>query len=420
MLVDMKNHEHTESLGAHYARLLGLTDPWIVADTVLNTEKQTLDIRITTRSDVSFPCPACGKDVPVYDLREERRWRHLDTMQFTTTIIARIPRITCPKDKVKTVRTPWAGDRSRFTLLFERFAIDVLLATTNVTRAMGVLRISWDQVQLIEERAVARGMARRKTNDDLKHVGIDEKSFLKGHRYAALAVDLDHPRVLDVVEHRTKEAAITLLQQAIPEEARTHIKAGAMDMWQPFMDAWREVVGTEAPIVHDKFHVAGYLGKAVDKVRKAEHKAFRKEGNETLTGAKYLFLKNPDTWDDEESRRFEALMTDELKVGRAWGIKEAFRKFWEYERVWTAERFWSRWYFRATHSRLAPVVEAAKTLKRHLEGILAYITHRITNAATEGLNSKIQSIKASARGFRKFANYRIAILFHCGKLQLYP
>ena len=389
-------------------------------DTILDTEKQTLDIHVTTRSDVTFPCPTCGKDMPVYDLREERRWRHLDTMQFTTTIIARIPRITCPEDKVKTVHTPWAGDRSRFTLLFERFAIDVLLATTNVTRAMGILRISWDQMQLIEERAVMRGMARRTKTDELRHVGIDEKSFLKGHRYASLAVDLDHPRVLDVVEQRTKEAAITLLQQAIPEEARAGVVAGAMDMWRPFMDAWKEVVGAEAPIVHDKFHVAGYLGKAVDKVRKAEHKAFKKVGDETLTGAKYLFLKNPDTWDEEEAKQFKALMTDELKVGRAWGIKEAFRKFWEYKRVWAAERFWTRWYFRATHSRLAPIIDAAKTLKRHLEGILAYITHRITNAATEGLNSKIQSIKASARGFRKFANYRIAILFHCGKLQLYP
>jgi transposase len=420
MLVGMKNHEHTESLGAHYARLLGLSDPWIVTDTALDIAAASLDIRIAVTDAVTLPCPVCGNAALLYDLREERRWRHLDTMQFTTTIIARIPRVTCSVDGIKTARTPWAGDRSRFTMLFERFAIDVLLATTNVTRAMGILRISWDQVQLIQERAVARGMKRRSKDDTLHHVGIDEKSFLKGHRYASLAVDLDHPRVLDVVEHRTKEAAITLLTQAIPEEARADITAGAMDMWQPFMDAWVAVVGHEAPIVHDKFHVSGYLGKAVDKVRKKEHREFKKEGKETLTGAKYLFLKNPDSWDDAERAQFEALMTDELKVGRAWGIKEAFRTFWEYERPWAAKKFFDRWYFRATHSRLAPVIEAAKTLKRHLEGILAYITHRITNAATEGLNSKIQSIKASARGFRKFANYRIAILFHCGKLQLYP
>ena len=420
MLVGMKNHEHTPTLGEHYARLLGLSDPWIVADTVLDVKSQSLDIRIVVKETTTLPCPVCGKASPLYDLREERKWRHLDTMQFRTTIIARVPRISCKKDGVKTVSTPWAGIQSRFTMLFERFAIDVLLATTNITRAMMILRITWDQVQLIEKHAVARGMASRKDSDNLRHVGIDEKSFLKGHRYASLAVDLDNPRVLDVVENRTQEASKTLLEQAIPEECRPNIVAGAMDMWEPFMKAWKEVIGHEAPIVHDKFHVAGYLGKAVDKVRKKEHRDFRKEGKETLTGAKYLFLKNPDNWDEEEQKQFDDLMREELKVGRAWAFKEAFRKFWEYDREWAAKIFFNRWYFRATHSRLAPIIAAAKTLKRHLEGLLSYCEHKITNAATEGLNSKIQNIKASARGFRNFKHYRIAILFHCGKLELYP
>lgn len=284
---------------------------------------------------------------------------------------------------------------------------------------MTILHITRDQVHLIEKRAVIRGMAARKDNDKLRHIGVDEKSFLKGHRYASLAVDLDNPRVLDVVEDRTKEAAKTLLEQAVPEECPTFL-AGAMDMREPFMNAWRGVIGHEAPIVHDKFHVAGYLGKAVDKVRRKEHREFKKDGKETLTGAKYLFLKNPDNWDKEEKKRFDELMTDELKVGRAWALKEAFRKFWEYEREFAAKKFFDRWYFRATHSRLDPMIASAKPLKRHLEGLLSCCEHKITNAATEGLNSKIQNIKASARGFRNFKHYRIAILFHCGKLNFYP
>lgn len=59
-------------------------------------------------------------------------------------------------------------------------------------------------------------------------------------------------------------------------------------------------------------------------------------------------------------------------------------------------------------------------LKKHLAGLLAYFRHRITNAATEGLNSKIQAIKSAARGFRKFENYRLRILFFCGRLDLRP
>ena len=119
-------------------------------------------------------------------------------------------------------------------------------------------------------------------------------------------------------------------------------------------------------------------------------------------------------------KTFRQFTLDELKVGRAWSIKEAFRHFWFYSYQGSAKTFFKKWYFWATHSRLKPVIEAAKTLKRHFKGIISYLKYHITNAVSEGLNSKIQSIKANARGFGNFENYRVSILFHCGKLNLYP
>jgi len=109
-----------------------------------------------------------------------------------------------------------------------------------------------------------------------------------------------------------------------------------------------------------------------------------------------------------------------MKVGRAWSMKEMFRQFLDYTYKGSAQSFFKRWYFWATHSQLKPMIDAAKTLKRHLAGMLTYIKHHITNVVAEGLNSKIQNIKSNARGFRNFEHYRIAILFHCGKLALYP
>lgn len=407
------------TLNEHYAAVLGLMHPWNISSINLDIEHTALTIAIAY-DHPRGNCPECGIECPVEDTRKVRTWRHLDMMQCITTISARVPRVRCITHRIKTMKTPWAEPRSHFTLLFERIAITVLESTQSITKATVLLRISWHQAQLLMRRAVERGMARRSQDETIAHVGIDEKSFLKGHRYASLATDLDRGRVLDVEAGRTKEAAETLLNRAVPETKRSEVRAGAMDMWQPFMDAWQAVMGHDAPVVHDKFHVSGYLGKAVDSVRKREHSAFRKEGRDTLTKTKYLWLKNPDNWKDTEREIFNALKVDELKVGRAWAIKEAFRKFWEYTREWAASNFFTRWYFWATHSRLTPVIEAAKTLKRHLDGLLSYCTHPITNAVTEGLNAKIQSIKANARGFRTFANYRTAILFHCGKLNMLP
>ena len=393
------------SLGEHYSQLLGLVAPWTIRDVDLNVEKATLDIHVEEKGAGTFQCPECGTASAGYDHAPTRRWRHLDTMQFTTEIVARLPRISCAEHGVKTIAVPWAEGSSRWTLLFEAFAVEVMLCTSNITRAIALLKISWDSAQTIRARAVERGLARR-GEETIPYVGIDEKSFLKGQKYVSLMTDLTGGRVLDVVEERTQESAESLIKTALSDTQRAEVRAVAMDIWRPFMTAWSET--SNAPIVHDKFHIAAYLGKAVNAVRKTEHRTRMKAGDDLLKGAKYLFLKNDLTEDERE--RFRVLMKDELQVGRAWVLKETFRHFWDFVREGAARSFFSRWYFRATHSRLVPVIQVVKMLKRHIGGLLAHCAHKITNAVTEGLNSKIQSIKTSARGFRSFPHYAPTII----------
>jgi transposase len=389
----------------------------MVVNVDLSTSERRVEIDVQWPANHQVECPECGKTCSIRDHREERRWRHLDTMQFQTIIKSRVPRSDCKEHGPLTINVPWAGPNSRFTLLFERMAIEVMIAAKSITEAAKLLRISWDQVHAIQRRAVERGLVRREV-DEIRNVGIDEKSFLKGHKYASLMVDIDGERVLEVVEGRTLEAANELWSR-LPAEIRSGIDAVAMDMWDAFITATK-TNAPQAEIVHDKFHISKYLNTAVDKVRRTEHKSFMRDGVETLKGAKYLFLKRPENMSDNEKERFAALRMDSLKVGRAWSIKETFSEFWTYSYQASAEKFFRRWYWWATHSRLKPMVDVAKVLKRHLANILTYLRHRITNAMMEGFNSKIQTIKANARGYRNFANYRIAILFCCGKLDLYP
>jgi transposase len=176
----------------------------------------------------------------------------------------------------------------------------------------------------------------------------------------------------------------------------------------------------EAELVHDRYHVSAHLKEAVDKVGRAEHKELLAQGAETLKGRRQLWLHNPQHFATEQAEEFARLKDLELKVARAWAAKELFSKFWEYQQEGWAGRFFRNWFSRVSRSRLQPLVEVAHMLKRHWETLLTDVRHRITNAVPEGLNSKIQSIKANARGFRSSENYRIRILFFCGKLDLYP
>ena len=404
-------------LQQHYAQLLGIGSPWGVKSVELKLTEKKVEIELGWQWGAAAQCPLCGRACSIHDCAPERTWRHLDTMQFTTLIRARTPRSDCPEHGVKTMSVPWAAPQGRFTVLFERFAVEVLLASATVSQACELLGLSWDTAQEIMRRAVERGLERRQL-EALKHLGMDEKSFKRGQSYITLLTDLDESRVLDVVEERTTEAA-DQLWETLPPEQKQAVEAVAVDMWEPFIQTIQKQV-PDADIVHDKFHVSKYLGEAVDKVRRQEHKELMAQGDETLKGTRQLWLYNPQNFSPDQAEEFSALKDLHLKVARAWAAKELFSKFWEYQEGGWARRFFKDWFGWVSRSRLKPVVEVAQMLKRHLDNLLTYLKHHITNAVTEGLNSKIQSLKSAARGFRSFQNYRIRILFFCGKVSLYP
>jgi transposase len=404
-------------LQKHYALLLGIGSPWQVKAVELKLAEKQVDIELGWQWGEAAKCPECGRECSIHDSAPERTWRHLDTMQFETLIRARVPRADCSEHGVKTMKVPWAAPQGRFTLLFERFAVDVLLACASVSQACELLGLGWEAAHEIMGRAVERGLERREL-DQLKHLGMDEKSFKRGHSYITLLSDLEQSRVLDVVEERTAEAAGQLWATLTPEQKQS-VEAVAVDMWEPFIQSIQEAV-PEADIVHDKFHVSKYLGEAVDKVRRQEHKELLAQGDETLKGTRQLWLYNPQNFSPEQRKEFAELKGQQLKVARAWAAKELFTRFWTYQEEGWARRFFKDWFGWVSRSRLKPMSEVAWLLKRHLDNLLTYLKHHITNAVTEGLNSKIQSIKSAARGFRNFKNYRTRILFFCGKLDLYP
>jgi transposase len=399
----------------HYRLLLGLDEFWQVQSVDLSLEEHRVEIHLERHG--KGQCPDCGVECPLADHGPERAWRHLDTMQFETRIVARVPRTRCEKCGVKTMEVPWAGKHSRFTLMFEAFAIDVMQSCSSVSKAAGLLRLNWRSAHQIMQRAVERGLERRQV-DEVKHCGMDEKSFRKGHRYISLLIDLDSSRVLEVAEDRTEDSA-RKLWETLPESQRRQVKAVAMDMWKPYENAASEMV-PEADVVHDKFHVAKHINEAVDQVRRAENKLLLAEGNGQLKGTKQLWLFREDNLPETKRRFFDELKEANLKTSRAWAIKENLTGFWTYFQSGSAKRYFDRWYGWAARSRLKPIIKVAKMIKRHLPNILTYFKHRITNATSEGFNSRIQSIKSAARGFHAFENYRTRILFYCGKLDMKP
>jgi len=401
-----------------YRQILGIEKPWFVERVELKLDEGEVHVYLEHGEVASWACPDCGSQCKLYDHQPERQWRHLDTCQYETILHAKPPRSECGEHGVKVIQLPWAEPSSRFTALFERLAIDWLKAASQ--KAVGEhLGLSWDEIHGIMERAVERGLNRREA-EPIRRLGVDEKAFRKGHKYFTLVNDLDRPRVLYVAEDR-KKSSLDGFWETLTEAQKEGIEAVAMDMWDPYIASVREhLVDGETKIVFDKFHVAKHLGDAVDKVRRKEQRILKAAGDDSLTGTRYDWLRNPTAMEPEDRKAFNKLRNSGLKTARAWALKETAMALFGYHYERPARKHFRWWHAWAVRSRLNPMIEVARTLKRRFENILTYLRHRITNAASESINAKIQWVKYTARGFRNKKNFQIAILFHCGGLNLAP
>ncbi len=401
-----------------YQTILGLTEPWYVSEVEVRAEAEEVVVRLALPADAPLSCPACGRVAPRYDRSDERRWRHLDTCQYQTLLVARVPRVRCEEHGVRQIAVAWAEDRSRFTALFEALAIRLLQETT-VSGLAALMGLSWDEAAAIQRRAVARGLSRRAA-EPLRFVGVDETSFAKRHEYVTVVADLERSRVVWVGDHRRRHT-LGEYWSTVPEAERARVEEVVMDMWDPYIAATRAALpaGTEK-IVFDRFHVVQHLNQAVDQVRRAEQRVLNQQGDRRLKRTRYLWLKGRQRRTPEEELAIAELRASGLKVGRAWALKEAALKLWDYASPGWARRYFRRWYFWATHSRLPAMIRVARMMKHYLPGIVAYLRHRHTNALTEALNSKIQEIKYRARGYRNRENFRLASRFHYGKLDMNP
>jgi transposase len=399
-----------------YERILHLSKPWHVTGVQVHDAEREIVIRVEARGK-AFPCPTCNAPCPRYDHRL-RRWRHLDTCQYHTIIEAPLPRVECAEHGVLQLEAPWAEPGSRFTALLEALAID-WLQEASITAVARLLDMSWDELDGVQQRAVGRGLARRKAMS-VTTLGVDETSFQKRHEYVTVVSDLDDGRVLYVADNRKRECLDAFWAQLTDEQLNA-LKAVAMDMWKPYISSTeKHVPNAWEKIVFDKFHVAKHLGEAVDTVRRQEHRALSKQGDDTLKGSRYLWLQNPHGMKRESRVSLAALKDLALKTARAWSIKELAMSLWRYATEGWARRGWKRWIGWALRSRLEPIRKVGRMVRDHLQGIINAVILGVSNAGSESVNAKIQKVKRLACGFRNRERFRTAIYFHCGGLDLYP
>lgn len=365
-------------------------------------------------------CSRCGRIRPGFNTLETRYWRHLDFGGIGVYLAYRPRRVCCRTCGVVVERVPWSEDpRSRFTTDFEE-SVGYLVQRCDKTSVQEVFQIAWRTVGTIIERVYKRHR-HEDPMEGLKNIGVDEVSYRKGHRYLTLVSNHDTGRIIWAKEGKSSETFAAFFEEIGPERCQA-IQLVSMDMSEAYIQTARRYV-PQAQIVFDRFHVQQLVSEAVDKIRREDwrrQREIQEEEAKEIKGMRWALLKNPWNLTATERHRLSELQQENARLYRAYLLKESFADILDRRQPNVAREHLKDWLAWASRSRLPAFVKAARTIRKHLEDIVAYVRFRFTNAVAEGLNNKVMLLTRRAYGFHSAEAVISMVMLCCTGIELEP
>ena len=404
-----------ENFDKMLAGSLRLEDPWYIIGAEFNEEEPAIHIHVGVDKTAALCCPVCGAPTKRYGYEpKERVWRHADCLFYPCYVHCKRPRVLCDKCGTVQVNAPFERKNSRFTLLFEGYAM-LLLQDVPRARASRLLRCDEKSLAAILTYWVHDAVNRMDLSDTCS-IAMDETSFRRGHKYVTVAINEVRRRVFDVEPGRDKTAVKNVGKKLERNGGNTKsVNSVTSDMSASYLSAVREVFPNAKQTI-DKFHVKQVLLKALDTVRKDEQKESGRK--KELFLCRKLFMVPQGRMTDKQRTMVAELSKQYKKTGRAFRIVQSLDDFYASTSMVEAQERLDKLCSWMRRCRLKPMKDAALTLRNHSKEILNYFHTRLTNAICEGINAMIQAAKRKARGFHTFEGYAAMIYLVAGKLKL--
>lgn len=354
-------------------------------------------------------CSGCGRRcADIYDGRW-RRWRHLDVVGLRVWLRYRLRRLDCPRCGVTTELVPWAEHGSSFTRAFEE-VVAYLAQRTDKTSISEMMDIAWRTVGSIIERVVTR-LGPRDLLDELTLIGIDELSYRRHHKYITIVTDHARGRVVWAAEGKSADTLREFFRALGPERA-AKLEAVTIDMSNAYIKAVTEMA-PQARLVFDRFHVQRLAHDALDTVRREQVRELSGTPEaKAMKRTRFALQKNPWNLMQPEAERLAEVQRRNRPLYRAYLLKETLAGILDGREANVAREKLVDWIGWAARSQLDPFKKVSRTIKQHLEGIVAYVATGLSNGRTEGMNGKVRAITRRAYGFHR-ASSLIALLFLC-------
>lgn len=365
-------------------------------------------------------CSECGKTRGQYDRLNVRRWRHLDFGGVRVYLRYAPRRLWCPECGVLTEKVPWSDStRSRFTTPFEE-AVGFLVQRCDKTSVQEMFDIAWYTVGEIAERVVHRHRTEDPL-DGLSAIAVDELSYRKGHKYLTTVADPLTGQIVWAKKGKSSETLNTFFEE-LGEKRCLAIGFVTIDMSEAYISSVRENL-PHAQIVFDRFHVQQLVSNALDKTRRQEWSRLRDLDHgeaEKVKGLRWPLLKSPWNLTRKQSARLSSLQEDNIRLYRAYLLKEAFADILDRRQPTVVKKKLTEWLSWASRSRLPEFVKVARTIREHLDDIVAYVRWGLSNGIIEGLHTKIRVITHRAYGFHSASGLIAMIMLCCTDIEILP
>ena len=252
---------------------------------------------------------------------------------------------------------------------------------------------------------MADDRAARDPLDGLRRIGIDEISYRRGHKYLMVVVDHDSGRLVWAKAGHDRATLQEFFDLLGPERASA-IKLISADAAEWIGDCALAACGN-ATLCLDPFHIVRWASQALDVVRRWVWNVLRSIGlgnrAAQLKGCRYALWKNPEDLTDRQAAKLAWIARHNSRLYRAYLLKEQLRLVFQFrgEEATTMLDAWLSW---ARRSRIPAFVELYHRIKKHRAGIVASVTHGLSNGLTESVNTKLRLLTRIAYGFRSTDN----------------
>lgn len=388
-----------------FSEMLKVKSPWRIKEIKIYDKNKVVDVYIDYEEKSQFGCSECGKMCKVHD-GKYHRWRYLDVFEYTCYLNVKVPRTKCSEHGVRILKeTPWGRMGSHYSYFMESKVMQ-LSAEMTMSALSKYLGEPASNLWRVFRYHVNKAIDEQLDLTQVRRIAVDEKSQKRGHTYVTVFTDLDTGNVIMVKEGRKKEVFSDLKRWLIEKNGLPEsIELFSMDMSVSYK-AGREEYFPHCEEVFDRFHIKKGLNEAVDSVRKKEVKE-----SEELKKTKYWWLKSPAKLTDYQRDKLNDFLREStLDTAIAYQMKTGFDQLWLVHPN-VVEPVLENWLKNALLSGLKPFEKFVSTVRNNYNGILKSIKTSITNAVSEGINSKIQMAKSRARGYASMDNFKTMIYF---------